>query len=444
MAKKKKPAAPLYDWGDGKGKKHTIPKSVHAQNVEAKGYGIDLDAPVSQPLTTRQAYGIATAGADRQYGPQIQQSQTMERSVPEYFANYKADMARQQGAAQAYAQSVLAPAQTAMQAQPQLPPGLDANSPEAANAQQSAQAQQGMNTSSYSALGAIPVALNSYFAGAQTVADRDQPQAQAYYGQQTAGLKAQRGQAIAEGYGTTRTNEQNAQIAYGTLNVNRQRAVDTATAAAQAAKDKKAARVVSRKNTKDRTKSQQAKDDNKVITSGPYAGETNASVRAMSPAEKQKKQAAYDAATHPGTKPADQAKQHAAIQAATGKTKNAITDIIDYRQSDIGGETDDTTKPIKDVTGKPTGKYDPRKVTQADIDAEKVSKYGMLGRIAIAVRDGVPLTAEQVEYLHQRDKDFRVPSEWLPKGYHKSPAQNKDPHATGKKPSKAPGVYGHI
>src|SRR5438128_12615249 len=71
-----KPAAttPLYSWGGGPAV-HSIPQRTHEQNVGAAKYGIDLNAPASQPLDNRTAYGIAQAAAARAYDPQIQAAQ---------------------------------------------------------------------------------------------------------------------------------------------------------------------------------------------------------------------------------------------------------------------------------------------------------------------------------------------------------------------------------
>ena len=37
------PAKGGYDWGDGKGKIHSIPLTEHKRNVEARGYGLQLE-----------------------------------------------------------------------------------------------------------------------------------------------------------------------------------------------------------------------------------------------------------------------------------------------------------------------------------------------------------------------------------------------------------------
>jgi hypothetical protein len=384
MAKKKpkKPAAPLYSW-DGGPKTHTVPQAEHQQNVQAKGYGIDLNAPATSPLTNRGVYGLAQQAADLQYGPQIKAAQQMgQLNAPAWYQNYIDRATRAQAAATQYAAPVLQQAQQWANQPAQAAPGLDANSPYAAQSQQAAQSGSGLAKLGADVLGAVQNSTTGYLAGQQSAAARDLPQAQAFYGQQAAQLQGERGKAVAANYATGRQAEQNAEIAYGTLGLNTQKAADDAAADVQTAKDKKAARVVSRKNTRDR------------IT-----------------AQDQRSQEAADkaAAKEQAAKDKEAAKKKAAIDKATGKTRTKITDIIEYQQHLVGQMGEDTSKPKDPVTLQ----YPRRKITQEDVDRAKRGKYGFLGRIAIAIREGRPLDQRAVDYLHELDPNLRIPREWL-------------------------------
>jgi hypothetical protein len=162
------------------------------------------------------------------------------------------------------------------------------------------------------------VSANNYFGGLATTAAQQVPVAQAFYGQQAAQLEGQKGQAVAQGYSTNRQNEQNAQIAYGTLGLNNQKAADDAAADVQTAKDKKAARVVSRKNTRDRITAQTERQD---------AADAKSADAAKAKAEK------------------ETAKKKAGITKATGKTRVDVDNAIHAWDSYVGQTTDDTSKP---------------------------------------------------------------------------------------------------
>lgn len=391
--KASKPAAPLYGW-DGGAKVHTIPQGIHEQNVGAAKYGIDLNAPASLPITLRQAYGLAEQAAASEYAPQIRAAGQIGTNAQPWFNDYIGKVTAQQAAAQAASQPILDQANAWASAPAQAAPGLDPNSAAGQQSQQASQSGSGLAKLGADVLASIATSANDYMTGLKSNAQAQVPVAQRYAAQQVAGLQGDQAAATAKYYGQNRTDAVNADIAYGTLGLNTQKAQDdatqTAAAATQDAKDKKAARVVSRKNTRDRVAAQVDKSTAADAERARKEQETADKARAK-----------------------EQKKKKADIEKATGKIRNRITDVIDYRQTDIGAETDDTSSPVKDALGKPTGKYNPRKVTQADIDKEKVSKYGTLGRIAIAVRDGVPLTKEQIAYLKQRDPNFRIPREWI-------------------------------
>jgi hypothetical protein len=384
MAKKKQPAAPMYDWGDGRGKIHTVAKADHQQNVQAKQYGIDLNAPVADPLTNRGAYGLAQQAAALQYDPQINQAKQAGANSQAWFQNYLDEVTRRQTDAQKYAAPILQQSQQWAGANPTAAPGLDSSTQAGQQSQQAASSGQNLAQLGYTTLAAIPVSANNYFGGLATTAAQQVPVAQAFYGQQAAQLEGQKGQAVAQGYSTNRQNEQNAQIAYGTLGLNNQKAADDAAADVQTAKDKKAARVVSRKNTRDRITAQTERQD---------AADAKTEAAAKAKAEK------------------ETAKKKAGIAKATGKLRVDVDNTINAWRSYVGQTTDDTSKP-KDPT---TGEYPARKVTPSDIKRILAGKGYDAGMIHVALMVGAhkPLDAAAINYLHSKDPNIRIPKEWL-------------------------------
>jgi hypothetical protein len=385
--------------------------------VQARGYGLDLNDPVSAPLTNRGAYGLAQQAADLQYAPQLQANESLQRSVPIWYANYQADVAAQQATQKAYAAPLLQQAQQGVtNAGAMTAPGLDPSSPQYATEQQAAKGRQSIAQLGADTLAAIPAATYGFLGGQATTAARELPGVRADLKNQYGVLEGQRGAAVAKSYGDIRQNEQNANIAYGTLGLNSEKAAADAAADVQTSEDKRKQRIVSRKNTRDRVAAQTQRTQD---------------------ADAERTRKAQEKAQEKADK--ETAAKKAAIDTATGKVRNNITDVIDYQQNLVGQQGEDRSqKP--DINGN----YPTRKVTQKDIDNAKVAKYGMLGRIAIAVREGRPLTQEQIDYLHQRDKDLRIPREWIV-GKPQTDAQKKNPHSTSGPAERAPGKYGgHI
>lgn len=408
MAKKKAAKPTLYSWDGGK-KVHSISQATHNQDVEARGYGLDLNA---NPLA-RPAFAQAAGQAAAEYGPQIRAAQGVQAALPSYVADYLARNGVAGAQQQQYAAPILAQASAWANQAPQAAPGLDPSSAAYGQSKQAATSGQSLAKLGADTVAAIPLASQAYLAGQADLAARQVAPAQAAYGQQVAGLKSDQAAKTAGYYGTNIQNAQNADLAYKTLTGNQANmAADNAyqvASAQQQAADKKAARVVSRKNTRDRITAQTEK--------------TQATAD---------KQAAKDKAA------ADKvaAKKHAAVQKATGAVKSQVTDIIDAYNS--GGTIDDTTKPADPVTGK----YPQRKATPAEMRALLISKNGYLARIALAIKAGKKLDQKAIDYLKQKHPDFRVPREWLPSKT--TAAQDKNPHGTGRAPDKAPGGRGHI
>lgn len=450
-----------YNWHDGKGKVHSIPKATHAQNVAAKNALGSLD--LTAPPTAQQAVREANSAADLQYGPQVQAAQQLQQNVAPWFANYQAMVAGYAQQAQQRMNPVLQQAQTYQQATgAQTAPGLDPNS---AAGQQSAQAAAGRGALAQLGLDALNTnaqATQDYFGGQRAMAARVLPQQQAAADQNLANARSQRGAAVQGFLTSARQGAQNYAIARGTLGLNSEKA----------AADTDLARGVDPVTGK--------KMPGKPATtksSGPFAGMTDAEITGLSGTDRQKKIDAYNKSkgtTSGGAKinkygipesqwehwstghrqrvidafgekgsgasEADKKKHAADVDAATGTVRNKITDVTEYNQDLIGQETDDTTK--KQVKDEKTGKmgYPPRPVTQADVDKMKIAKYGVLARIAIAIRDGVNLTAEQIDYLHGLDKNFRVPRDWISRDHRRGVTHPLDKHGSGNNPPSRTGM----
>lgn len=430
MAKKKnapKPKQTLYSWNGGP-KTHNISQGQHEQNVQARGYGIDLNAPASQPLSSQAAFALANATAGQQYDPQIQAAKQIGASVDPWVRNYIAETTARQQAAQAYAAPMVQQAQTWADQAPTAAPGLDPNSVAGQQSTQAATSGQGLARLGYATLAAIPVATNGYLAGQADMARQQVPGAQAYYAQQAANLQGQKAGQTASNYGTIRQNEQNASIAYGTLGVNQQNALSNAGYDPVTGKQLP------------------AKPSSKYEPGGSGLNKYGYSYdewTKLSDADKN------DARTGASGKAAKQAekdaaaakKKQAAIQKAHGTVTNKVTNIIEkWTGPATVNEPVTTTDP---TTGQKTTVNKPRPATKAEHRQAIIDQYGFLGRIAIAVQEGRPLDAKAQAYLHNLDPNFRIPREWLV-GKPQTTAQQNNPHGTAQTPDRAPGGTGHI
>jgi hypothetical protein len=411
------PAKGGYDWGDGKGKIHSIPLTEHKRNVEARGYGIDLKAPLSQPLNNQQAYGMAQQSADRVYQPQIDQVSQMQASVPGWYANYMAQVAAQQSAQQAYAQPLVQQAQAGVQNAGATAPGLDPGSAQYATEQKAAQGRQSIAQLGADTLSAIPAATNAYMGGQAITAARELPMVLQNYGVQKGQLQAQRGQAVTENYSALRGQEQNAAIAYGTLGLN------TSKAAADVDLGRGVDPVTGRPLPQDAPKG--------YAPGGPGLnkyGYTADEWQGLS--QKQRDKARAGTGKTQAQKDQEKAakdleKRKAAIKKTTGKLKVDVENVVNKWNSYVGQITDDTSKP-KDPA---TGEYPPRKITPADIKRILGAKHdaGMI-HVALLVRAGKPLDSEAVQYLRSKDPNIRIPREWL-KGKSSRPSTSRPANA---------------
>lgn len=426
-----------YDWGKG-GKVHSIPLATHQQNAAAKKAlgSLDLTAPPNAVQAVREA----NSAADLQYGPQVQQAQQLQANVDPWFRDYLARVAGYAQAAQTQAAPVLGQAQAYQQgAATQTTPGLDPNS---AAGQQAAQAAQGRGALSQLGLDALNTnaqATQDFFGGQQNMAAKVLPQQQAAAGQNLANAQSQRGAAVQGFLTTARQNAQNYAIARGTLGLNTDKAAADATNDAnvitQTAKDKRAARAVTKRGQDISQQNAQDRTNAAGKTINKYGVPTDQFAH-WSTSHRQRVIDAYTEKHASGADDKAAAKHATDVHAATGKVQNRITDVTDYQQTIIGQETDDTSKPLKDSTGKspkdsgwkPT--YAPRKVNQADVDKMKVAKYGTLARIAVAVRDGKKLDQSEIDYLHNIDPNFRIPRDWLPYDPNIKAGSKNDPKDT--------------
>lgn len=446
MARKKSAKYP-HKWPDGS--YHSIPYQQHRQNVDAKRYGINLDDPLSAPLSNREAYGLAEQAADRVYGPQIQTQQTLNNSLQPWFDQYVTQVGAQRQAAAAFAQPYVQNAQTAVQNAGQVAPGLDPSSAQYATEQRAAQGRQAIQQNSANVLATVPVLADNAY-GAQLVnAQRELPQLKTYGAQQLGALKSQRGAAVVENYGQGRTAAQNADIAYKTLGL------DTAKAAGR----------------DPITGEKLPEEPEDRITSGAFAGYSDSEIGAMSPGERQAKIDAYAkskgtsgdkinkygipesqwarwSTSHrqrvirqygsgSGGKSKDEEKRIAGVRKATGDFKSKITDGI--------GDWDLLERepvPVPDKEDVKDGKkikvpQKPRKATTDEVRRAMREKGYSAQEIHIVLlrRVGKPLDKAAIDYM--RSKGLRIPREWMPKKgsgittERSRPATRNDPYGSG-------------
>jgi hypothetical protein len=266
--------AAKYAWGDGRGKVHSIPLAQHKTDVRAL-HALGGSTDLTAPPTGVQAYREAQAAATAQFGPQVAAAQQQVTNVAPWFQDYMARVAGYAQAANAQAQPVIQQAQGYQTgAAAQTAPGLDPNSDAGKQAAQAAQGRQALGQLGLDALNSQNTATQNYLGGLGTTAAKEQPQAQTAAANALATAKSQRGAAVTDFLTTARQNAQNYRIATGTLNLNTEQGGGR------------------RDEHGEQHRRANNRADNKVITSGPFAGFTNKQVAQMGPQDKQHYRAA--------------------------------------------------------------------------------------------------------------------------------------------------------
>jgi hypothetical protein len=438
-----------YDWGNGR-KVHKIPLATHQQNLEAlKAFGGTTD--LTAPPTPVQAVREANSAADLQYGPQVQAAQQLQANVAPWFRDYLSRVAGYAQAAQTLNAPVLQQAQAYQQgAATQAAPGLDPNS---AAGQQSAQAAQGRGALAQLGLDALNTnaqATQDYFGGQQNMAARVLPQQQAAAQQNLANQQSQRGAAVQTFLTGARQNAQNYAIARGTLGLNTEKAqADAANEAAsieQTAKDKRAARAVTKRGQDIGHENAQARTDAAGAAINKYGYPTD-QFQHFSQSHRQRIMDAYATKHASGADDKAAAKHASDVHAATGKVENQVTDLIGKWNSYVGQETDDTSKPVNDTSGKkpntpgwkPT--YAGRKLNPTEIRRllGKDASPQMI-HIALLRRVGKKLDQASIDYLHNLDPNFRIPRDWLPGDQRPGVTRPLDKKGSGSHPASRTGA----
>lgn len=393
------PAKPLYGWQGGPAV-HSIPYAQHVENTKVKQYGLSPGQPLDAPFSPIQAINYAEGAAQAKYGPQQQNNQELQNAATPWYNNYIATVSAGQQAQQQYAAPLLATANQQVANAGATAPGLDPNSPQYATDQQAAQGRAALASASASSLAAIPAALNAYLAGAQAVAARDLPDAKAYLAREGASIKSDRGAYAMEKLGETRTNAQNYGLTAATLKLNTNKAaadVDISRGVDPVTGQPLPADPLS-------PSAQKTQADLDYFNKHGYYPPTG-------PPKPAKPEKDPDALTPAQQRAADakKAKHQTDVAAATGKVRNKIEDI--RKAWAQGGTVDDTSKPADPVTGK----YPTRKADRGELRSALAGKYGAKWvEIMETIRDGKKLTQDQVDYLHNSDKNLRIPREWLP------------------------------
>lgn len=403
----KKAPPKTYSWGKGQGG-HSISLAAHEKHVKVKApaavapvagpYGIDINQPLTTPLTAGQAYGQAQDQASLQYQPQIQANKQLQVNAPVWFQNYMDTNNATKKAEAQYAAPILANAQTGVTNAAAPTAGLAAGSPQSAADEQAARGRSSLAQLGADTLSGQALAGQTYLGQQGELAARVLPQVRSDLVTQGGQLLGDQAAQAATNYGTIRTGEQNYGIAQATLgNTIANTQADNAQAAANAAQtaaDKKAARVVSRKNTKDRV----------------AASTQNAAAKTQAAADKK---AAADAAK----KAAADAKHHDAIQKATGAIKTKVSSAI----SDWDRYSRQTNPVTNPVTGAPvidpkTKKQAQHKPTPDDI-RNQLRSDGYTPteiHVALLLRGRKKLSNAEVQALKAQDPNIRIPREWLP------------------------------
>lgn len=267
-----------YQWGSG-GKVHSISLARHQQDaaaVRAVG-GRDLTAPPD----ALQAYKAANASADLQYGPQLQAAQQLQTNLPAWYSDYLARVAGYASTAQKLAQPAIdQSAAFQNNTATAIPAGIDPNSVAGQQAQQAAQGRAALAQLGTDALKTNAQSTQAYFGGLQAAGAHELPQAQTAATNAVAQAQTQRGNAVTSYLTTARQNAQNYAIARGTLNLNSDKA--------------KADSLVAAGYDPTTGKKLPPKDDDKLVTSGAFAGLTNKQVRQLDPTTKTQMRDAFN------------------------------------------------------------------------------------------------------------------------------------------------------
>lgn len=159
-----------FAWGGG--------KPVHSKSEAAhdKGLATKLAARRAQPAPVDPLYQSAQLQAAAMYQPQSDALDTLTRSTPQWFENYKTDAVKSAAASAAAAQPLI-DRQRAFAGNVNAPAaGLDPNSPEYAKSQQAGQGLSALATFGADNTAGNAAADQTYFAGQQANAARDLPQ----------------------------------------------------------------------------------------------------------------------------------------------------------------------------------------------------------------------------------------------------------------------------
>ena len=231
----------LYDWHDGKGKKHSIPLSQHRTNLRAlKATGT---TDFRQPVNPAQAMNEVNAATTLQYGGQenqlkqaLTQSATNQTNITNWFDQYKADINQAKTAQSAYIQGQIdANQKAAAQAggQTQFAPGTDASV--VAAEQQGAKQRESQANLLTDALRAVSAAETNYTANQGNVGSAAQLSARLaekknadnIRGQQTQ-LAAEKGAFKTKTLGDIRNRERQYNLESAALGVKQETAANTA------------------------------------------------------------------------------------------------------------------------------------------------------------------------------------------------------------------------
>jgi hypothetical protein len=398
-----------YDWGDGRGKAHSISLQDHRTNVKAL-HALGGNTNLTAPPTGVQAYREAQAAANAQFGPQVQAARQLQTNVAPWFNDFQARVAGYAQAAQAQAAPVLGQAQSYQQgAAAQLPPGLDPNSDAGQQAAQAASGRQALSQLGLDALNTQNTAAQNYFGGQQTIAAKEQPAAQTAAALRLAAAKSQRGAAVTAGLTTARQNAQNYNIAQGTLGLN------TAKAQADAAQTQATTteRVRHDKASEQNSKAAQAFQRKQAQSTGYGAGRpglnkygfTYDQWTALSPkAQARARQGTGSSTTGPYGKLATPT-QIGRARDAISQARSAINGIdgsrADIREALLTGRVQTGTKVVQQLTGRVVNGVPQKKMVSVPV-YQTVPKIGALWLdVALDLKYDGGITSATAERLHR-------------------------------------------
>lgn len=269
---RKHPPGKPFKWDNGT--YHTRRQGEQFRTGHGGGHG---GGGPAAPTVPHPLVDQANAMADMRYGGAEQSLQQRGQAIAPWFQNYMNEVGAAQTQSAQYAAPIQAQAQTNAQQAGQVAPGVDPNSQAGHDATLAAAARQAIGQSFVTALQGLGQVQNDFYGGRKAVAATAQAGEQSQLARDQTALAKEKGAYQTTALQDLRQTRHKNRLENAAFGLDVSKASD---AAANTAADNARADQQARQNRRDKNRD--------VITSGPFAGFTQAQVRKLSPAEKAK------------------------------------------------------------------------------------------------------------------------------------------------------------